>query len=128
MKRAGSVLAVGGPDLSTCRAASVGSAAESVGDAGASGARADQMLVPISAITVFIAVFAIATARKVHLGVLMFPAACGVGVLLAGMPLKDVVGGFPVGIMVLLLGVTYFFGTVIFDARASSPRVTVTFH
>ena len=29
---------------------------------------------------------------------------------LAGMPLRDVVGGFPVSIMVLLAGVTYFFG------------------
>ena len=54
--------------------------------------------------------FAIATLRKVHLGILMFPAACGVGVLLAGMPLREVVGSFPVNIMVLLAGVTYFFG------------------
>ena len=54
--------------------------------------------------------FAVATLRNVHLGVLMFPAACAVGVTLAGMPLQDVVGGFPVSIMVLLAGVTYFFG------------------
>ena len=32
------------------------------------------------------------------------------GVTLAGMPLQEVVGGFPVSIMVLLAGVTYFFG------------------
>ena len=64
----------------------------------------------ILAIAIFIAVFAIATLRNVHLGILMFPAACGVGVILAGMPLRDVVGGFPVNIMVLLAGVTYFFG------------------
>ena len=62
------------------------------------------------AIAIFIAVFAIATWRDVHLGVLMFPAACAVGVTLAGMPLRDVVGGFPVSIMILLAGVTYFFG------------------
>ena len=62
------------------------------------------------AIGVFIAVFAIATLRKVHLGVLMFPAACGVGVFMAGMPLREVVGGFPINIMVLLAGVTFFFG------------------
>ena len=54
--------------------------------------------------------FAIATLRNVHLGVLMFPAACAVGVMLAGMPLRDVVGGFPISIMILLVGVTYFFG------------------
>ena len=67
-------------------------------------------MVPISAIVVFIAVFAIATLRKVHLGVLMLPAACGVGVALAGMSVREVVVGFPVSIMVLLTGVTYFFG------------------
>ena len=64
----------------------------------------------LSAIIIFVAVFAVATLRKVHLGILMLPAACGVGVWLAGMPLREVVGGFPVGIMVLLVGVTYFFG------------------
>ena len=65
---------------------------------------------PVLAIAIFVAVFAIATLRNIHLGVLMFPAACAVGVLLAGMPLKDVVAGFPITLMVLLAGVTYFFG------------------
>jgi len=64
----------------------------------------------VLAIAIFIAVFAIATWRDVHLGVLMFAAACAVGVTLAGMPLRDVVGGFPVSILILLAGVTYFFG------------------
>ena len=68
------------------------------------------MAAPLSALAIFVAVFAIATARRVHLGVLMFPAACGVGVLLAGLPLRDVVGGFPISIMLLVAGVTYFFG------------------
>jgi len=68
------------------------------------------MLLQISAIAIFVAVFAIATLRKVHLGIMMFPAACGVGVWLAGMSLRDVLGGFPVSIMVLLVGVTYLFG------------------
>ena len=40
----------------------------------------------------------------------MFPVACAVGVTLAGMPLQEVVGGFPISIMILLAGVTYFFG------------------
>jgi Dicarboxylate carrier protein MatC N-terminus len=53
---------------------------------------------------------AIATFRNIHLGVLMLPAACAVGVWLAGMSLRDVVAGFPVGILVLIAGVTYFFG------------------
>ena len=68
------------------------------------------MPAPVIAIAIFVAVFAVATVRKVHLGILMFPAACAVGVLLAGMPLREVVGGFPLNIMVLLAGVTYFFG------------------
>ena len=68
------------------------------------------MPAPVLAIAIFIALFAVATLRGVHLGILMFPAACAVGVTLAGMPLREVVGGFPVGIMVLLAGVTYFFG------------------
>jgi Na+/H+ antiporter NhaD/arsenite permease-like protein len=46
----------------------------------------------------------------VHLGIVMLPAACGVGLWLAGMSLDDVLAGFPVGIVVLLAGVTFFFG------------------
>ena len=46
------------------------------------------MLVAIWAIAIFILVFAVGTLRNVHLGILIFPVACGVGVLLAGMPLK----------------------------------------
>jgi Na+/H+ antiporter NhaD/arsenite permease-like protein len=67
------------------------------------------MATQLSAIAIFIAVFAIAALRNVHLGILMFAAACGVGVWLGGIPLRDVVRGFPINIMVLLVGVTYFF-------------------
>jgi len=67
------------------------------------------MVASLSAIGIFIAAFAIAALRDVHVGIIMFAAACGVGVWLAGIPLQDVVGGFPVSIMVLLVGVTYFF-------------------
>jgi di/tricarboxylate transporter len=66
--------------------------------------------VPTLAIAIFIGVFAIATLRNIHLGVLMFPAACAVGLWLADMSLRDIVAGFPVSILVLLAGVTYFFG------------------
>jgi di/tricarboxylate transporter len=65
---------------------------------------------PTLAIAIFVAVFAIATFRNIHLGVLMIPAACAVGVWLAGMPLRDVVAGFPINILLLVAGVTYFFG------------------
>jgi di/tricarboxylate transporter len=65
---------------------------------------------PTLAIAIFVTFFAIATFRNIHLGVLMLPAACAVGVWLAGMSLRDVVAGFPLNILVLLAGVTYFFG------------------
>ncbi len=65
---------------------------------------------PTLAIAIFVALFAIATFRNIHLGVVMLPAACAVGIWLAGMPLREVVGGFPINILVLVAGVTYFFG------------------
>jgi di/tricarboxylate transporter len=68
------------------------------------------MILSWLAIGIFVAIFALATLRKVHLGIIMLPAACGVGVWLAGMSLRDILAGFPVSIMVLLVGVTYFFG------------------
>lgn len=79
------------------------------------------MAYQVTALIVFVALFAVATLRGVHVGIIMFAAACGVGVWLAGMPLKDVVGGFPVGIMVLLVGVTYFFA--IAQANGTIDRV-----
>jgi di/tricarboxylate transporter len=68
------------------------------------------MTTPTLAIAIFIAVFAIATLRNIHLGVLMLPAAVAVGVWLAGMPVRDILAGFPINILVLIAGVTYFFG------------------
>jgi di/tricarboxylate transporter len=65
---------------------------------------------PTLAIAIFVAVFAVATLRNLHLGALMLPAAAAVGVWLAGMPLRDVVAGFPINILILIAGVTYFFG------------------
>lgn len=65
---------------------------------------------PTLAIAIFVAVFAIATIRNIHLGVLMLPAAVAVGVWLAGMPVRDILAGFPINILVLIAGVTYFFG------------------
>lgn len=65
---------------------------------------------PEIAIAIFVAVFAIATLRNIHLGVLMIPAAVAVGVWMADMPVPDVLAGFPMDIFVLIAGVTYFFG------------------
>jgi di/tricarboxylate transporter len=65
---------------------------------------------PVLALVLFVAVFAVATLRGVHIGLLMFVAACAVGPTLAGMTLREVIGGFPVGILILVAGVTFFFG------------------
>lgn len=67
------------------------------------------MELQITALAIFVGVFVLATLRKVHIGVLMFAAAAGVGVWMAGMTIDKVVAGFPIGILVLLVGVTYFF-------------------
>jgi di/tricarboxylate transporter len=64
----------------------------------------------IANLVLFAAIFFVATVRNVHIGVLMFAAACGAGIWLADMALKEVIAGFPINIMVLLVGVTYFFG------------------
>ncbi|NMD58220.1 MULTISPECIES: SLC13 family permease [Tsukamurella] len=68
------------------------------------------MSAQLIALGVFIAVFALSAARNVNIGIVMFPAACGVGLWVADMALKDVVAEFPLSILVLLVGVTYFFG------------------
>jgi di/tricarboxylate transporter len=68
------------------------------------------MLEALLALAVFAAIFAAAALRNVPVGIVMLAAACGVGVLLADMALAEVLDGFPVGTMVILAGVTYFFG------------------
>lgn len=67
------------------------------------------MGVPLVAILIFVAVFVLATLRKVHLGVIMLATAAGVGIWLGGMELDEVIAGFPVSLLILLAGVTYFF-------------------
>jgi di/tricarboxylate transporter len=65
---------------------------------------------PVIALVLFVAVFALATLRGVHIGLLMFVAGCIAGPTLAGMTLREVIGGFPVSILILVAGVTFFFG------------------
>ncbi|MEV0699845.1 SLC13 family permease [Saccharopolyspora sp. NPDC050389] len=64
----------------------------------------------VLALLVLAVAFLIATVRPVHMGVLALAAALGVGTTLGGASLDDVLSGFPVDIMLLLLGVTYLFG------------------
>ncbi|WP_224391135.1 SLC13 family permease [Pseudonocardia sp. ICBG1293] len=68
------------------------------------------MAVQVIALVVFAAVFVVAELRRAHIGIVMFAAAAGMGLLVAGLPLDDIVAGFPVDILVLLVGVTFFFG------------------
>jgi di/tricarboxylate transporter len=75
----------------------------------------------IVALAIFVGVFVLATLRKVHIGVLMFAAAAAVGVGMAGMSIDKVVAGFPIGILVLLVGVTYFFS--IAQANGTVDRI-----
>ncbi|RAZ30472.1 SLC13 family permease [Microbacterium sp. SMR1] len=68
------------------------------------------MNVEIIALIVLVAVFAISAIRNVHMGALALVAAVLVGVLVVGEPLDDVLGGFPVDALLILLGITYLFG------------------
>lgn len=63
----------------------------------------------IVSIVVLVAMFVIATVLPVNLGALGFVAAAGVGVLLAGMSLDDVLAEFPGDLFLLLVGLTYLF-------------------
>lgn len=87
------------------------------------------MTAQLIALGIFIAVFAIAAVRNVNIGIVMFPVACVVGLWLADLSLSEVIAGFPLSILVLLVGVTYFFGiahsngTIDWLIQASLSRV-----
>ncbi|MDP3673847.1 MAG: SLC13 family permease [Novosphingobium sp.] len=68
------------------------------------------MLVQIVTLVIFAAVFAVGEIRRANVGIVMVAAASGVGLLLAGLTVEDIVEGFPTGILILLVGVTFFFG------------------
>ncbi len=87
------------------------------------------MTAQLIALAIFVAVFAIAAVRNVNIGIVMFPVACIVGLFLADLSLSDIISGFPLSILVLLVGVTYFFGiahsngTIDWLIQASLARV-----
>ena len=68
------------------------------------------MSVEIIALIVLVAVFTISAVRNIHMGALALVAALAVGVLVVGESLDDVLGGFPVDALLILLGITYLFG------------------
>ncbi|GAA1514424.1 SLC13 family permease [Brevibacterium permense] len=67
------------------------------------------MLTQIIALLIFVALFAIGAVRGVQIGVLMLVGAAGTGLLFTDMAVDDIVAEFPLDIMILLAGVTYFF-------------------
>ena len=55
------------------------------------------------------AMFVVATIWPVNMGVLAFVGAFLVGTLAAGMQTKDIIAGFPGGLFLTLVGITYLF-------------------
>jgi Na+/H+ antiporter NhaD/arsenite permease-like protein len=66
--------------------------------------------VEVIALIVLVAVFAISAIRNIHMGALALVAALIVGVLVVGESFDDVLAGFPVDALLILLGITYLFG------------------
>ncbi len=71
--------------------------------------RKDIMLTQIIALLIFIALFAVGAVRGVQIGVLMLVGAAGTGLLFTDLAVEDIIAEFPLSIMILLAGVTYFF-------------------
>ncbi|MDF3311572.1 SLC13 family permease [Rhodococcus sp. T2V] len=70
------------------------------------------MGIQILSLLVLGAIILIGTWKTIHIGILALVAAFGVGVLLAGQSIKDVMSGFPVSLLILLVGITYLFAIV----------------
>ncbi|MGR6967824.1 SLC13 family permease [Geodermatophilus sp. URMC 61] len=70
------------------------------------------MSLSIIAFLVLIAAFAIGSITSISAGLLALVAAFGVGTLLAGLPLADVIAEFPSGLFFILVGATLLFGIV----------------
>lgn len=56
------------------------------------------------------AVFTISSVRNVHMGALALVSAFIIGIGVVGESLKEVLGGFPVDALIILVGITYLFG------------------
>ncbi|WP_434175886.1 SLC13 family permease [Brachybacterium conglomeratum] len=68
------------------------------------------MTIEIIALIGLVAVFAISALRNVHMGALALVFSFLIGIGLVGESLDDVLGGFPVDALIILLGITYLFG------------------
>src|SRR5512134_3301807 len=67
------------------------------------------MSAQLISIYALVAMFVIATIVPVNMGVLAFVGAYLVGTLVAGMATKDIIAGFPGGLFLTLVGITYLF-------------------
>lgn len=67
------------------------------------------MSIELISIAVLVAVFVIATFLNVHMGALAFVATFVVGIGLTDMTEKEILSGFPAGLFVILVGVTFLF-------------------
>lgn len=68
------------------------------------------MTIEIIALVGLVAVFAISALRNVHMGALALVFSFAIGIFVVGESLDDVLGGFPVDALIILLGITYLFG------------------
>ncbi|MEG9248163.1 SLC13 family permease [Arthrobacter sp. Soc17.1.1.1] len=68
------------------------------------------MTTEIIALIGLAAIFTISSVRNVHMGALALTASFIIGIGVVGESLDDVLGGFPVDALVILLGITYLFG------------------
>jgi Na+/H+ antiporter NhaD/arsenite permease-like protein len=64
------------------------------------------------AFLVLVVAFAIGSFTKINAGLIALVAAFGVGTLLAGLTIKDVIGQFPAGLFFILVGATLLFAIV----------------
>ncbi|GAA1272478.1 SLC13 family permease [Arthrobacter pascens] len=70
------------------------------------------MSLSLIAFFTLVAAFAIGSFTRINAGLLALVAAFGVGTLLVGMPIKDVIGQFPAGLFFILVGATLLFAIV----------------
>ncbi|GAA0935442.1 SLC13 family permease [Pseudonocardia zijingensis] len=67
------------------------------------------MTLQIVALVVLAGAFVLGTARPINLGAIALAATFVIGILVAGLSSDDAVSGFPVDLMLILVGVTYLF-------------------
>lgn len=68
------------------------------------------MSIHVIAVVVLVLIFVVGTLRPVNIGALALVATFLVGTLVAGEGVDELLAGFPPGLFVLLVGVTYLFG------------------